>query len=314
MNNVFEPVRVKGKLMGKNVATGQFASKDQIRHIQLLNAEKNREVLFVSATGRVTRVPAAQAGVATTPPPVMKMSFLQAKESQDPSEMFKNIERLTKMVGRGLQPSLVITGGAGMGKTHIVKSTLEEMGLKESYDFVHFKGRATAAGLFVTLYENNDKIIVLDDCDSVFKDDDAVNILKGALDSYDTRKISYISTKSLKDEFGSEVPRHFEFSGRIIFISNINQSKLDEAIRSRSFVADVDLTNDQMFERIEQLMEKMESRVPSAAKAQALELMKELDKEFEIEINLRSFIKAARICAMGFENPKMLVAEQICKL
>jgi hypothetical protein len=314
MNNVFEPVRVKGKLMGKNVATGQFASKDQIRHIQLLNAEKNREVLFVSATGRVTRVPGAQAGVATTPPPVMKMSFLQAKESQDPSEMFKNIERLTKMVGRGLQPSLVITGGAGMGKTHIVKSTLEEMGLKESYDFVHFKGRATAAGLFVTLYENNDKIIVLDDCDSVFKDDDAVNILKGALDSYDTRKISYISTKSLKDEFGSEVPRHFEFSGRIIFISNINQSKLDEAIRSRSFVADVDLTNDQMFERIEQLMEKMESRVPSAAKAQALELMKELDKEFEIEINLRSFIKAARICAMGFENPKMLVAEQICKL
>ncbi len=300
--------------MGKNVAMGQFASKDQIRHIQLLNAEKNREVLFVSATGRVTRVPAAQAGVATTPPPAMKMSFLLAKEAQDPSEMFKNIERLTKMVGRGLQPSLVITGSAGTGKTHIVKSTLEEMGLKESTDFVHFKGRATPAGLFVTLYENNDKIIVLDDCDSVFKDDDAVNILKGALDSYDTRKISYISTKSLKDEFGSEVPRHFEFSGRIIFISNINQSKLDEAIRSRSFVADVDLTNDQMFERIEQLMEKMESRVPAAAKAQALELMKELDKEYEIEINLRSFIKAARICAMGFENPKMLVAEQICKL
>jgi DNA primase catalytic subunit len=148
----------------------------------------------------------------------------------------------------------------------------------------------------------------------VFRDDDAVNILKGALDSYDTRKISYISTKSLKDEYGAEVPRHFEFSGRIIFISNISQSKLDEAIRSRSFVADVDLTNDQMFERIEQLMPSMESRVPAAAKEQALELMKELDKEFEIEINLRSFIKAARICAMGFENPKMLVAEQICKL
>lgn len=314
MKNVFEAVRVKGKLMAKNTQTGEIAPKNLIRHIQLLNAEKNREVLFVSATGRVTRLPAAEAGVALTPAPVMKMSFLQAKEAQCPDEMFKNIERLTKMVGRGLQPSLVITGGAGMGKTHIVKSTLEEMGLKESYDFVHFKGRATAAGLFVTLYENNDKIIVLDDCDSVFKDDDAVNILKGALDSYDTRKISYISTKSLKDEFGSEVPRHFEFSGRIIFISNISQSKLDEAIRSRSFVADVDLTNEQMFERIEQLMPKMESRVPDSAKAQALELMKELDAEFEIEINLRSFIKAARICAMGFENPKMLVAEQICKL
>ena len=312
MNNVFEPVRVKGKLMGKNVATGQFASKDQIRHIQLLNAEKNREVLFVSATGRVTRLPAAEAGVALAPPPVMKLSFTQAKEEQCPDEMFQNIERLTKMVGKGIQPSLVITGGAGTGKTHLVKSTLEGMGLKESTDFVHFKGRATAAGLFITLYENSDKIIVLDDCDSVFKDDDAVNILKGALDSYDTRKISYITTKALKDEFGSEVPRHFEFAGRIIFISNINQSKLDEAIRSRSFVADVELTTDQMFTRMSQLATKMESRIPQAAKDQALELMKELDREFDgVEVNLRSFIKAARICAMGFDNPKMMIAEQI---
>jgi len=314
MKNVFEAVRVNGKLMAKNTVTGEIAAKGLIREAQLRAAENNREVLFVSATGRVSRLPAAEAGVALTPQPVAKMSFLTAKEKQDPSEMFRNIERLTKMVGRGLQPSLVITGGAGMGKTHIVKSTLEGMGLTESTDFVHFKGRATPAGLFVTLYENSDKIIVLDDCDSVFKDDDAVNILKGALDSYDTRKISYISTKSLKDEFGCEVPRHFEFTGRIIFISNINQSKLDEAIRSRSFVADVELTTDQMFERIEQLMPSMERKIDLSRKQQALELMRELDAEFDIEINLRSFIKASRICAMRFENPKMMVAEQICKL
>ena len=153
---------------------------------------------------------------------------------------------------------------------------------------------------------------MLDDCDSVFRDDDAVNILKGALDSYDARKISYITSKALKDSFGAEVPRHFEFSGRIVFISNISQSKLDAAIRSRSFVADVDLTTDQMFARMEQLIDKMESRIPTAAKQQALALMKELNEEFDgLEINLRSFIKAARICAMGFEDPKMMIAEQI---
>ena len=40
--------------------------------------------------------------------------------------------------------------------------------------------------------------------------------------------------------------------------------------------------------------------------------MKELEAEFEgVDINLRSFIKAARICAMGFEDPKMMIAEQI---
>ena len=196
MIKVFEPVRVKGKLMAKCVATGEFAPKDAIRHIQLLNAEKNQQQLMVTAGGRVTRIDAPKTTASTAPG---KLSFLNVLEKRDPAVMFGNLERLTKMVGRGIQPSLVITGMAGVGKTHLVKETLKQMGLRESYEFVHFKGRATAAGLFITLYQNSDKIVVLDDCDSVFKDDDAVNILKAALDSYDTRRISYIT--SLKSTF-----------------------------------------------------------------------------------------------------------------
>ena len=311
MMNVFEAVRVKGKLMAKNVNTGEFAPKGLIRDVQLRTAEANREVMMVSASGRVTRVAGATAGVSIQAP-TNKMSFLSVVESRDPEVMFSNLESLTKMVGRGIQPSLVITGMAGVGKTHLVKETLKQMGLRESYDFEHFKGKATAAGLFITLYQNSDKIVVLDDCDSVFKDDDAVNILKAALDSYDTRKISYISTKPLKDEFGEPIPAHFEFTGKIIFISNIHQSKLDEAIRSRSFVADISMNTGQMFTRMEQLMQSMEPRIPIAAKQQALDIMKELDAKFgRVDINLRSFIKAARICAMGFEDPTMMVAEQI---
>lgn len=312
LTNVFKPVRIKGRILAKNVVTGEIAAKGMIRDTQLRTAETNKELCIVSASGRVTRIPAMEMGIVPEKAPKPKMSFMNAKSEIDPAVMFKNIERLTKMVGKGIQPSLVITGSAGTGKTHLVKSTLADMGLRESYEFVHFKGRATAAGLFVTLYENCDKIVILDDCDSVFKDADAVNILKGALDSYDTRSISYLTTKPLKDEFGSHLPRTFEFTGKIIFISNIAQSSLDEAIRSRSFVADVDLTKKQMFARVEQLMDKMESGIPVTAKTQALDLMKELEAEFEgVDINLRSFIKAARICAMGFEDPKMMIAEQI---
>ena len=312
LTNVFKPVRVKGRILAKNVVTGEIAAKGMIRDTQLRTAETNKELCIVSASGRVTRIPAMEMGILPEKAPKPKMSFMTAKAEIDPAIMFANIERLTKMVGKGIQPSLVITGSAGTGKTHLVKSTLAGMGLRESFEFVHFKGRATAAGLFVTLYENCDKIVILDDCDSVFKDADAVNILKGALDSYDTRSISYLTTKPLKDEFGSHLPRTFEFTGKIIFISNIAQSSLDEAIRSRSFVADVDLTKKQMFARVEQLMDKMESGIPVTAKIQALDLMKELEAEFEgVDINLRSFIKAARICAMGFEDPKMMIAEQI---
>ena len=309
---VFAPVRVKGKLMAKNTATGEIAAKGTIRDIQLRSAEANREVLVVNpANGRVTRMPAAS-GDTLAPMAPIKASFVTVLEDRDPEVMFNNLSALTRMVGRGVQPSLVVTGMAGMGKTHIVKNTLIELGLKESTDFVHFKGRATAAGLFITLYQNSDKVIILDDCDSVFKDDDAVNILKAALDSYDTRRISYISSKQLKDEYGDPIPAHFEFTGRIIFISNISQNKLDEAIRSRSFVADISMTTAQLFTRMEQLMGKMETTIPMAAKEQALAIMKDLHSKYEgVAVNLRSFIKAARICAMGFDNPEMMVAEQI---
>jgi len=306
---VFQAARVNGKLVARNINTGEIAPKGLIRDVQLRNAESNRENLLVTATGRVQRIPNTNTATVNA---VSKMSFLTVTETRDPEVMFSNLERLTKMVGKGIQPSLVITGMAGVGKTHLVKETLKGLGLRESYDFEHFKGKATAAGLFITLYQNSDKIVVLDDCDSVFKDDDAVNILKAALDSYDTRKISYISTKPLKDEFGEPIPAHFEFTGKIIFISNIHQSKLDSAIRSRSFVADISMNTQQMFQRMDQLINTMEPRIPLAAKQQALAIMKELDNKFGgVDINLRSFIKAARICAMGFEDPTMLVAEQI---
>ena len=310
MNNIYKPARIDGKLVAKNVATGSVAPDNLIRYIQIRNAEKNSELLVVNGNGRVSRM--HNTNYKSNEP--QKLSFMTVVEKRDPKVMFNNLERLTKMVGRGIQPSLVITGGAGLGKTYLVKKTLTDMGLEEAKQFVHFKGRATAAGLFVTLYENSDKIIVLDDCDSVFKDMDAVNMLKAALDSYDTRKLSYISTKPLKDAYGDPVPRHFEFTGKIIFISNISQSKLDDAIKSRSFVSDISMNTKQMFQRIDDLKTQIETKIPIEVKDTALEIMKGLEKKYDgVEINLRSFIKACRICAMGFENAEGMVAEQIIK-
>lgn len=310
MNNIYKPARIDGKLVAKNVATGSVAPENLIRYIQIRNAEKNSELLVVNGNGRVSRM--HNTNYKSNEP--QKLSFMTVVEKRDPKVMFNNLERLTKMVGRGIQPSLVITGGAGLGKTYLVKKTLTDMGLEEAKQFVHFKGRATAAGLFVTLYENSDKIIVLDDCDSVFKDMDAVNMLKAALDSYDTRKLSYISTKPLKDAYGDPVPRHFEFTGKIIFISNISQSKLDDAIKSRSFVSDISMNTKQMFQRIDDLKTQIETKIPNEVKDKALEIMKGLEKKYDgVEINLRSFIKACRICAMGFENAEGMVAEQIIK-
>ena len=312
MIKMFKAVKVNGKLVARDIKTNELAPEGLIRQVQLRTAAKTGEVLVVSPTGRVSRMAAEVSGSSNAKPTSTKMQFMSHIQSRDPKEMFGNLERLTKMVGRAIQPSLLVTGMPGLGKTFIVKKTLEDMGLVESKDFVHFKGRATAAGMFITLYENSDKIVVFDDCDSIFKDTDAVNILKGALDSYDSRKISYITSKPLKDEDGLPLPRHFEFTGQIIFISNIAQSNLDDAIKSRSFVADISMNVDQTFKRIEELIDKLETRIPREAKQKALDIMKSInDKYTGVDINMRSFIKAARICAMGFDNAETLIAEQI---
>jgi hypothetical protein len=308
MNNIFEPIQIKGKLVAKELSTGRIATKGEIRDIQIRNAFKeNQHILVDPISGRISRI--AKTEGSGTP---RKLILSSVTSKKDPEIMFNNLRNLTRMVGKGLQPSLVVTGMAGMGKTHIVKETLEQLGLKESNEFVHFKGRATAAGLYITLYENSDKIIILDDCDSVFKDDDAVNILKGALDSYDTRRISYITSRELKDTYQNPVPRQFDFTGKVIFISNFEQSKIDEAIKSRSFVQDISMTTEQVFTRMEQLINKIEPRIKKEDKVLALSIMKELNETYQnVNVNLRSFIKASRICAMGFDNPKDMIADQI---
>jgi hypothetical protein len=308
MSNIFEAIQIKGKLFAKELGSGRIAKKGEIRDVQIRNAYKeNQHILVDPVSGRITRIAKAPGTMSTR-----KENFASVIAKRDPEIMFTNLKNLTRMVGKGIQPSLVVTGMAGMGKTHIVKDTLQQLGLRESFEFVHFKGRATAAGLYITLYDNSDKIVILDDCDSVFKDDDAVNILKGALDSYDTRYISYITSRELKDSYGNAVPKQFNFTGRVIFISNFEQSRIDEAIKSRSFVQDISMTTDQVFLRMEQLITKIEPAIKKEHKVKALEIMKSINEKYDgVEINIRSLIKASRIIAMQFENPMEAIAEQI---
>ena len=72
------------------------------------------------------------------------------------------------------------------------------------------------------------------------------------------------------------------------------------------------MTTEQVFTRMEQLINKIEPRIKKEDKILALSIMKELNETYQnVNVNLRSFIKASRICAMGFDNPKDMIADQI---
>lgn len=148
------------------------------------------------------------------------------------NQRFEFLGNLTQMVIDRVTPSLIIVGEGGLGKTHSVRQTIKANDLDEDC-YIFLKGYSTARGLYNTLYDNNGKLIIFD-CDSVLEDKVAINILKSALDSYEKRTISWMAKMNKSDEY----PQQFDFTGRIIFISNKSKEKIDEVIRTRSLTVD----------------------------------------------------------------------------
>lgn len=244
-----------------------------------------------------------------------KLDFVTAEKNREEraeqfgiNARFGFVEKLVSMVATGVQPSAVITGEGGLGKTYTVTKTLETNGYSDISDLAEFqvgtvlnarkcfttvKGYSTAKGLYRTLFENNKSVIVFDDCDAILKDPVALNILKSALDSYGKRIISW--NADMRDD---DLPRSFNFEGRVIFISNMTQDKIDQAIRSRSMMIDLSMTGDQKLERMEHIAQSDEflPEYDASIKSDALGLIREIKDDVK-EISLRTLIAVSKIRA-----------------
>ena len=241
----------------------------------------------------------------------------------DINKRFGFVEQLVKMVASGVQASAVVTGQGGLGKTYTVQRTLEAAGYKDHSNLAELeigakvnkaktytmvKGYSTAKGLYRTLFELNNAVIVFDDCDSILKDDVALNLLKGALDSNGKRIISWRA--DFRDE---DLPRSFEFTGRIIFISNLDQSRIDQAIRSRSMMIDLTMNDDQKIDRMAFIAQSPEflPEFELTQKMDALELIRDL-KTSAKEISLRTLISITKIRSAGDADWKGLAEYVLC--
>ena len=183
---------------------------------------------------------------------------------------FAILDDMTKAAIAGDIRAMIVVGPPGVGKSYGVEYQLEKAGMfdqisgkKIKYQVI--KGAMTPIGLYCTLYKNSDprNVLVFDDCDSVFQDDVALNILKAALDSGKKRRICWNSDSSMLRREG--VPDAFEFKGSAIFITNLKFDHLKskklqdhlEALQSRCHFLDLtlDTTRDKIL-RIRQIFRK----------------------------------------------------------
>jgi hypothetical protein len=179
----------------------------------------------------------------------------QSKARPD-TEVLKDLQERFGMLGKlttgSLQHnirSLVVTGAPGVGKTFTVEQILSAAG-EQRFEVV--KGAISAVNLYKLgyKYRKPGQVIVLDDADSIFTDEDALNILKALCDSSPVRRVSWMKeSQALKDD---DVPQSYEFGGSFIFISNLDfQKYVDmggnkyvahfEALMSRSLYLDLRL-------------------------------------------------------------------------
>jgi len=237
------------------------------------------------------------------------------------NERFQILEDFVDMVATRTIPSAIVTGEGGLGKSHTVMKALAKAGLFNIDDaeigarfdeglsrkaYVVVKGFSTAKGLYRTLYENRNKIVIFDDCDSVLKDPVAANLLKAALDSYDKRVITW-NAESLGGD--DDLPRSFIFNGGVVFISNMPMFKIPQALISRSLPADVSMTRPEIIERMQAIVKEGEflNEYQMSHKMEALAFISENSNRPEVKsINLRTLINVTKARATKPDHWKRL--------
>ena len=244
---------------------------------------------------------------------------------------FNILDDMAKATIAGDIRAMIVSGPPGVGKSYGVEQQMEKASLfdqltnsRTRYEVV--KGAMTALGLYAVLYKYSDakNVLVFDDCDSVFQDDLALNILKAALDSGKSRRICWNSDSSLLSREG--IPNSFEFKGSCIFITNlkfenIKSKKLQdhlEALQSRCHFLNLTIDNDRdKMLRIKQVDRDCEGglfadyKFENGQDKEIFDFM-ELNAHKLREVSMRMALKIADLFKVTGVNDWRTLAESTC--
>jgi len=245
-------------------------------------------------------------------------------------QRFEILHQMTRATISGDVRAMIVVGPPGVGKSYGVEFELEKAGLfdkisgkKVKYEVV--KGAMTPIGLYCTLYRHSDanNVLVFDDCDSVFQDELALNILKAALDSGKKRKIHWNSDSAMLRREG--VPDMFDFKGGCIFITNLKFDNLKskkmqdhlEALQSRCHFLDLTLnTMRDKFLRIKQIFRQgqlFKDYDFSPEQGEEILAFMDANKDKLREMSLRMALKLADLTKVSQSNWKALAASTCMK-
>jgi len=224
-------------------------------------------------------------------------------------DQLDDLKSLIALTVKGASNALFIAGRGGVGKTHTVETTLNELGLRDGDGYFKQTGSASPAGIYRLLFQYKDSTVMFDDADGALSDQDGRNLIKAATDTKKVRKLAWAKTsKNLIDPSvitpeqidQGFLPTSYEFTGRIIFISNLSTDKLDpdRALRTRALMISIDPTDQEVIE----FMRKIVDRIPledgnTLDDSEREEVIVLIDLGNKADLNIRKLVRSLNIRA-----------------
>jgi hypothetical protein len=220
---------------GENVA-----NISKVRNVQLLSQQERDRIAQSEAEGKEiqsrqayeTQIKAAEAEA---------LKGISAGTNQILDSYYQNLRSLVRIIAKKHSHGLFIVGDGAIGKTHTVLTTLSKEGLDSNQDFSYFSGYLTPLSLYHHLFDNRDKLVVLDDVEGL-DDQKTISLLKSAMWSASGERV--VSYKTTSKQLTA--PSQFIFTGGIIVCSNQlprgrNKESID-ALISRAFLAEINFS------------------------------------------------------------------------
>lgn len=106
---------------------------------------------------------------------------------------------------------LILVGPPGLAKSRTVKAIL-------GGDACWIEGNATAFGMYLQLYQNRDRFVVIDDVDSLYSDRNGIRLLKCLCQTEEEKAVAWHSAARSLEKAG--IPREFVTKSRVVIICN----------------------------------------------------------------------------------------------
>lgn len=158
------------------------------------------------------------------------------------------------MISKKIIHGLLCYSKTGLGKTYNTLKILK----KSNIDYKYYNGVLTPIEFYKLLYDNNGKIIILDDIETVLENDKFIDLLKACLYSpINERKVTYNTSSKVLEDY----PESFEFTGGLIILMNEIRGRKDlsyMALLSRCVKFNLKLDFDTIKKKSLEILEKNE--------------------------------------------------------